>query len=193
MSKILLLLLVPAGLWAADEMTLYDLQAPATHSFEVRHDAAATTPGAAYFFDPLRPTSFKERATDRASGKPLTSSVVDGKTARASGSVDASTPDKTRFLRVALAVPVPKNAETRIRIDTTETDPAAYSENAAGLVFQQRLSVKRNLVILPKGYELTGSASPAIVSTGDDGRIRLSYLNDRDDQLSIRITARRLP
>jgi hypothetical protein len=38
-----------------------------------------------------------------------------------------------------------------------------------------------------------GSASPAIVSTDADGRVRLSFLNDRDDQLPVKITARRLP
>ena len=46
---------------------------------------------------------------------------------------------------------------------------------------------------MPKGYELVGSASPAIVSTDPDGRIRLSFLNDRDDQLPVRVTGRRLP
>ena len=46
---------------------------------------------------------------------------------------------------------------------------------------------------LPKGYELVGSASPGIVSTGPDGRVRVSFLNDRDDQLPVRITGRKLP
>jgi hypothetical protein len=38
-----------------------------------------------------------------------------------------------------------------------------------------------------------GCASPAIVSTGADGRVRVSFLNDRDDQLPVKIIARRLP
>jgi hypothetical protein len=61
------------------------------------------------------------------------------------------------------------------------------------LVFDRPLGIKRNVVILPAGWELVGSASPAIVSTETDGRIHLSFLNDRDDQLPVKITARRLP
>jgi len=46
-------------------------------------------------------------------------------------------------------------------------------------------------VVLPPGYELSASASPTILSTQPDGRLRLSFLNDRDDQLPVKITARR--
>jgi len=196
MSKTLLLLLLPcAALWAADEMTVYDLLGPATHSFDIIYDVSATTAGAAYFFNPIRPgsTASKERVFDRASGKSLNFSIVDGKTAKASDGVEAGTPDDERFLRVTLPGPVPTGAETRIRIYKTYTDAASYTETDTGLVFDRALGVKRNVVILPKGYELTGSASPAIISTDPDGRIRLSFLNDRDDQLPVHITARRLP
>jgi dUTPase len=49
------------------------------------------------------------------------------------------------------------------------------------------------VVVLPKGWELVECASPGIVSTDTDGRIRVSFLNDRDDQLPVKIVARRLP
>ena len=190
-----LLLLLCSALAAADEMTVYDLLAPATHSFDIIYDVSATKTGAAYFFNPIRPgsTASKERVIDRATGKPLAFTTVDGKAAKAAGGADAGVSDTAQFLRVTLLKPVPKGAETRIRIFKTYTDAASYTENGSGLVFDRPLGVKRNVVILPKGYELTGSASPAIVSTDADGRIRLSYLNDRDDQLPVRITARRLP
>jgi len=190
-----LLLLLCAPLPAADEMTVYDLLAPATHSFDIIYDVSATKAGAAYFFNPIRPgaTASRERVVDRATGKPLAFAIVDGKTAKAVGGAGASTSDSARFLRVTLLRPVPKGAETRIRIYKTYTDAASYTGDGSGLVFERPLGVKRNVVILPKGYELTGSASPAIVSTDTDGRIRLSFLNDRDDQLPVRITARRLP
>jgi len=61
------------------------------------------------------------------------------------------------------------------------------------LVFTRPLGIKRNVVLLPKGWELVECASPAIVSTDSDGRVRVSFLNDRDDQLPVKITARRLP
>jgi len=48
-------------------------------------------------------------------------------------------------------------------------------------------------VVLPAGYELIGSSVPSIVSTQPDGRVRISMLNDRDDQLPVKITGRKLP
>src|SRR5271157_1839993 len=189
MAKTLLLALLPCALFAADEMTVYDLLAPATHSFNIVYDVSATNEGAGYFFNPIRPGSIasKERVVDRATGKPLQFTIVDGKVAKASGGVDRTTPDDAQFLRVTLLKPVPKGAETRIRIYKTYTDAPSYYETAAGFVFERPLGIKRNIVIIPRGYELVGSASPAIVSTDPDGRIRLSFLNDRDDQLPVRV------
>jgi hypothetical protein len=85
-----------------------------------------------------------------------------------------------------------QGAETRIRIFKTYTDPPSYYESGDGFVFDRPLGIKRNVVVLPKGYELVGSASPAMVSTDADGRIRLSFLNDRNDQLPVRIVGRKV-
>ena len=191
----LLLLLAALPAWPADELTVYDLLAPGTHSFDIIYDVTATREGAPYFFNPIRPGSVatKERVIDRATGKPLEFSVVDGKTAKASGGVGARTTDDAQFLRVTLLRPVAKGAETRIRIYKTYTDAPSYYETPTGFVFDRPLGIKRNVVILPKGYELVGSASPAMVSMEADGRIRVSFLNDRDDQLPVKIVARRLP
>jgi hypothetical protein len=195
--KVLALLLAAAALplSAADELTVYDLLAPATHSFDIIYDVTAIREGAPYFFNPIRPgsTASKERVIDRATGKPLEFSVVDGKTAKASGFVSARTADDAQFLRVTLARPVPKGAETRIRIYKTYTDAPSYYETPTGFVFDRPLGIKRNVVILPKGYELIGSASPAMVSMDADGRVRVSFVNDRDDQLPVKITGRKLP
>jgi hypothetical protein len=191
----LLLLLAVLPVWAADELTVYDLLAPSTHSFDIIYDVTATREGAPYFFNPIRPGSIatKERVIDRATGKPLEWKTVDGKTAKAGGFVSPRTADDAEFLRVTLAKPVPKGGETRIRIYKTYTDPPSYHETADGFVFDRPLGIKRNVVILPKGYELIGSASPGMVSADPDGRIRVSFLNDRDDQLPVKITGRKLP
>jgi hypothetical protein len=193
--RILLFLLAALPLRAADEITVYDLLAPATHSFDIVYDVSATREGSPYYFNPIRPgsTASKERVIDRASGKPLEFTVVDGKTAKAGGFVNARTADDAEFLRVTLARPVPKGAESRIRIYKTYTDAPSYYETPTGFVFDRPLGIKRNVVILPKGYELVGSASPAMVSVDADGRIRVSFLNDRDDQLPVKITGRKLP
>jgi hypothetical protein len=195
MKLLVLLLTFAAVAPAADELTVYELLAPSTHSFDIVYDVTATREGAPYFFNPIRPGSVasKERVVDRATGRPLEWDVVDGKSAKASGLVGARTADEAQFLRVKLARPVPKNGESRIRIYKTYSDPPCYYEKDNGFVFDRPLGIKRNVVVLPSGYELVGSASPGMITTGADGRIRVSFLNDRDDQLPVRIVGRKLP
>ena len=184
-----------ASALAADEMTLYELLPPETHSFAITYDVTATREGAGLFFNPIRQgsTASKESAIDRATGKPLQFETVSGKDAKTSGLVSPKTADDALFLKVYLASPVPKNGERRIRIFKTYTDAPSYGLKDGLLVFERPLGIKRNVVVLPAGWELIGSASPGIVSTDPDGRVRVSFLNDRDDQLPVKITARRLP
>jgi hypothetical protein len=193
MRKLVLLLAI-SSVWAADDFTVYELLAPSTHSFDIIYDVTQTREGAPYFYNPIRQGSVatNERAIDLASGKALELEVVDGKTAKATGGVGARTADDAQYLRVKLLRPVPKGAETRIRIYKTYTDAPSYYEKDDGFVFDRPLGIKRNVVVLPKGYELTGSASPAMISTDPDGRLRLSFLNDRNDQLPVRIQGRKV-
>ena len=185
---------LPAPLFAADELTVYDLLAPETHKFAIIYDVSATEEGVPYYLNPIRRGSIaeKERVVDRATGRELKFDVITGKTAKAEGIGGRNAADDDEFLRVHLLKPVAKGSETRIRIYKTYTDAVSYSEKNGTLVWERPLGIKRNVVILPRGYELTGSASPGIVSTDPDGRIRLSFLNDRDDQLPVKITARRI-
>jgi hypothetical protein len=190
---VLLVLAVPA--LAADEFTLYELQAPETHEFAITYDVTATREGAQFFFNPIRPGSIatKERVIERSSGKALKFEVVNGKDARATNLIPQDTPDKAEFIKVHLPGPVPRGGETRIRIFKTYTDATSYVLTDGQLVFVRPLGIKRNVVLLPKGWELIECASPGIVSTDNDGRVRISFLNDRDDQLPVKIVARRLP
>jgi len=191
---ILILLLAVSGV-AGDEFTLYELLPPETHQFAITYDVTATHEGAQFFFNPIRPGSVasKERIIERTTGKELKFEVVSGKQAKPTGLVPPETKDEAQFIKVSLPAPVPKGGETRIRIYKTYTDAASYSVKDGQLVFDRPLGIKRNTVLLPAGWELIGSASPAIVSTDPDGRIRVSFLNDRDDQLPVKIFARRLP
>ena len=192
----LLLVLLGMPLWAADEFTLYELLPPETHSFAITYDVTQTKEGAAYFFNPIRrgSTATKERVIDRATGKELQFETVSGKDAKASGLVSPRTRDDDAFIRVRLAGPVPKGGEARIRIFKTYTDAPSYKLDEKGLlVFDRPMGIKRDEVVLPAGWELIGSASPGMVGTGADGRVHISFVNDRDDELPIKITARRLP
>jgi hypothetical protein len=190
---ILFLCGVPA--LAADEFTLYELLPPETHQFAITYDVSQSREGAPYFFNPVRPGSIvsKERVIDRRSGKELQFELVSGKDAKPTGLVSAKAADDAQFIKVHLPGPVPKGGETRIRIFKTYTDAKSYYVQDGQLIFDRPLGIKRNVVVLPAGWELVGSSSPAIVSTGPDGRIHLSFLNDRDDELPVKIVARRLP
>jgi hypothetical protein len=192
---VVLMLVLCASAGAADEFTLYELLPPETHQFAITYDVSATRPGAQFFFNPIRPgsTATKERVIERSTGKELQFEVVSGKEAKTTGLVPTETKDDAQFIRVHLPAPVPKGGETRIRIFKTYTDAPSYYLKDEQLVFERPLGIKRNVVVLPKGWELIGSASPAIVSTDADGRVHVSFLNDRDDQLPVKIIARRLP
>jgi hypothetical protein len=184
---------VPA--FAADDYTLYELLQPETHQFAITYDVTVTREGAKYFFNPIRPgsTATKERVIERASGKDLKFETVTGKDAKLTGEVSPRTPDEDLFLKVTLPGPVPHGGQARIRIFKTYTDAPSYDIKNGLLVFDRPLGIKRNTVVLPAGWELIASASPAIVNIDSDGRTHLSFLNDRDDQLPVKITARRLP
>src|SRR5712692_7562885 len=180
---------------AADEFTLYELLAPETHQFAITYDVTQAREGAELFFNPIRPGSIasKERVIARATGKDLQFEVVSGKEAKSSGLISEKTADDAQFIRVHLPGAVSKGGQTRIRIIKTYTDAASYGIKDGQLVFERPLGIKRNVVVLPKGWEVVGCASPGIISTDADGRVRVSFLNDRDDQLRVKIVGRRLP
>jgi hypothetical protein len=189
------LLLLALSASASDEFTLYELLPPETHQFAITYDVTATREGAQFFFNPIRPgsTASKERIIERSTGKELKFEVASGKDAKTTGLVPAQTKDDAQFIKVYLPAPVAKGGETRLRIFKTYTDPPSYYVKDGQLIFDRPLGIKRNMIVLPVGWELIASASPGIVSTGSDGRVRISFVNDRDDQLPVRITARRLP
>jgi hypothetical protein len=188
-------LLLAAAALADDEVTLYELLPPDTHQFAIVYDVSQTREGAEFFFNPIRAGSVasKERVLARATGKDLPFEVVSGKEAKTGGLVSPKTADDAQFIRVKLPGPVPKGGETRIRILKTYTDAASYFVKDGQLVFTRPLGIKRNIIVLPKGWELIECASPGIVSTDPDGRVRVSFVNDRDDQLPVTLVARRLP
>ena len=189
------LLIVGVAAHAADEITVYDLLAPETHQFAIVYDVTATHEGAPFYFNPIRQGAIatKERVLERSTGKELKFEVVGGKEAKATGWASPRASDDMQYIQVYLPGPVPKNGETRIRILKTYTDAKSYFAKGDELIFDRPFGIRRNVVVLPAGWELIACASPGIVSTQADGRVKLSFVNDRDDQLPVKITARRLP
>ncbi len=175
----------------ADGYTRYELLTPGSAKFRILYEISATTPGAVTYFNPIRAGSIAtdERVFDRATGKPLQWEVVDGSVA-ASGGVDGADP-AGQFIRVKLARPVPTGGgEARLLIDKTYEDPKSYFVGNGRLVFERSLGVKRNAVVLPKGYELVSSSYPVQVLQEQDGRTLLSFWNTTPAPAPLRIVAR---
>jgi hypothetical protein len=190
----LLLLFKPAFLAADDILTQYELLAPESHQFAIRYDVSALEPGSTVYFNIIRPGSeaTEERVVDRASGKEIKFEMSTGKEAKAAGQAEPETEDNTPFIKVLLPRPVPKNGEFRLRIFKTYKDAKSYFQQGDEIIFDRSLSIKRNTIVLPPGYELVGSTVPVMVSTETDGRVKVSLVNDRDDEIAVRIAGRKI-
>ncbi len=122
------------------------------------------------------------------SGKPLLWKIVDGKTAKANGHAYAR--DEGEYLMVELARPVPEGGQARIRIDKTYQDTNSYYFENGDYVFDRSLGIKRNAIVLPPLYELTGANYPVQVAQEADGRIRVSFMNDGEDGVNLKVRFR---
>jgi len=195
-SWVLAGVVVLAGSAAADdEFTLYELLAPDSHRFAITYDVTTSKEGDRFFLNPIRPGSVAsdERVVDQATGRPLKFEVTNGKQARAAGLTRETVKDEDQFLKVELSGPVPKDGERRIRIFKTYTDAKSYFAEGDRIVFDRPLFIRRNAVVLPAGYELVSTSVPGVASLEKDGRAKVSFVNDRDDALPVKIVGRRLP
>jgi hypothetical protein len=176
-----------------DEYTRYELLAPETASFRILYDVTAVTPGARYFFNPIRKGSVArdESVIDVASGAALEFVLVSGTAARGAGETDAD--PETEYIRVHLKAPVPEGGETRIRIDKTYEDKKSYFREGELIVFDRPLSIRKNSVVLPPGYELSSLNVPSQILTEPDGRIQLSFINTYPGPAGLVLKARPLP
>ncbi|MBI3792342.1 MAG: hypothetical protein HY275_15885 [Gemmatimonadetes bacterium] len=162
----------------ADAYTRYELLAPGSAKFKIIYEVTAVTPGAAYYFNPIRQGSVAsdESVFDRATGKPLPFTEVGAAEARAAGlRVGDST---QRYIRVTLPRAVPANGgESRVLIIKTYYDTTSYKTSGDTVTFTRPLGIKRNAVVLPPGYELLTSTYPAQVLQEADGRVGISFWN----------------
>ncbi len=144
-----------------DEYVRYDLSAPATSTFRVMYEVSATTEGATRYVDPIAPGTVVTQvvATDVMSGEPL-------RVSRTAAS-----------LSIALARPVPKGGQGRIRIEKTVKDARGYALAKGDGVFTQALGSRRGHLVLPPGFELIGCNMPSQVLSEIDGRIGVAFMN----------------
>ncbi len=177
----------------ADDYTRYELLEPESQSFRIIYDVSGTTAGAGYFFNSIRVGSSPtvHGVTDQKTGRPLEWALVSGTDAQAAGHARAN-PDG-QYIQVTLARAVPEGGEARVRIDKTYRDTASYFRDGNEIVFSRTLGIKRNSVVLPLGYELTGANYPSQVVMEQDGRLKVSFMNRGRVGVPFEVRARLLP
>lgn len=160
-----------------DDYTRYELLAPDTQSFRILYEVTATTPGARFYFNTIRPGSeaSDEQVWDMATGAELKWEVVNGAQAQREGHPAADA--KTDYIKVHLARPVPDGGQARIRIDKTYKDAKSYFRDGDAIVFDRSLGIRRNSVVLPPGYRIERVNVPSQIRTEPDGRLMVSFMN----------------
>jgi hypothetical protein len=161
-----------------DEYTRYELLEPESASFKIYYEVTATTPGAKFFYNPIRKGSVAsdESVYDPMSGKPLEFAVVTGEEARKDPLMSRAD-EGMDYIKVTLARPVPEGGQGRVVIIKTYKDPKSYYLDGKAIVFNRPLGIKRNKVVLPAGYELVDCTVPSQILTEKDGRIAISFMH----------------
>ncbi len=174
-----------------DEYTRYELLAPESASFKIYYEVTATTPGAKFYYNPVRKGSIAsdESVFDSMTGAPLHFEVVSGEEARKDPLMSDADAD-TKFIKISLARPVPAEGQGRILILKTYKDGKSYYREADAIVFNRPLGIKRNKIILPAGYELVGCNVPSQILPEPDGRIAVSFLNAGPGEASLILRAK---
>jgi hypothetical protein len=161
-----------------DEYTRYELLSPESASFAIRYEVTATTAGAKYYFNPIRKGSVAsgESVVDVMTGAQLQFEVVSGPDA-VQDPLMKGEDSSVDYIKVHLARPVPPEGQARLLILKTYKDPKSYYREGDAIVFKRPLSIPRNSVVLPSGYELVGCNVPSQVLAESGGRIAISFLN----------------
>ncbi len=174
-----------------DEYTRYELLSPESASFAIRYEVTAATAGATYYFNPIRKGSIAsgESVLDVMTGQPLKFEVVSGEEA-VKDSLMKGEDTSVDYIKVSLARPVALEGQARLLILKTYKDAKSYYRHEDTIVFDRSLSIPRNSVVLPAGYELVGCNVPSQVLAEPDGRIAISFLNSSGDEAPLVVKAK---
>jgi hypothetical protein len=164
---------LPVGERAADfSKTLFDLGDPGAHEVRIEHQYVETMvgPRAAPMFL-TRHALIDLRALDMDTGRTI-----------------VPMQEGTR-VALSLAMPLGSGIETtHIRVTGVERDPA-YRLDGGHLVWETTLHEPRSVILLPAGWHLISLSTPAIVSTGRDGRVVIRLANPRAEPVGLALKA----
>jgi hypothetical protein len=176
-----------------DREIVYFLQPPETSAFDLYHDYTESRPGVGRYLNVVRTGSrvSNPSAFVLDTGDPLTTRTLKGdQITRAA--IDIGAPVTPESEVVVIDFIPPKAGESvRLRISETYTDPARYRLVGDLLVWDRAFGRPANAMLLPTGWYLTNCSVPTTVALADDGRVRLDFVNPRNDEISVLVTARR--
>jgi hypothetical protein len=177
-----------------DREIVYFPNDPATHSFSLYHDYTESRPGVGHYFNVVRAgsTVSNPSAVLLDTGEPLKVETITGAELKKRG-LDAGEPvaDTTQIVVIGFP-PIKEGQSARLRITETYTDPGRYQLDGDELVWDRAFGRPRNSVVLPAGWTVVASAIPGTITEDSDGRQRLYFENNRNDEIQALIRARRI-
>lgn len=176
-----------------DRTIVYYLNGPETHSFDLYHDYTESKEGEHQYVNVVRKgsTSSKPSARILDTGEALKVETLKGdEITREKIDIGEPVGPDSEIVLVRYP-PVKKGESVRLRISETYTDHVSYRIDGGELRFDRSLGRPRNAVVLPAGWYLTASSIPATISETADGRIRLDFVNPRNDDIAVLIRAAR--
>jgi hypothetical protein len=176
-----------------DREIVYFLQPAETHSFYLYHDYTESRPGIDRYLNVVRAGSTASGPSARIldTGETLQVETRKGADLLKAGLEEGEEVKPEDDVVVIHFSAVKPGGSTRLRIAETYTDAKSYGLKGDELVFDRTFGRPRNSVVLPAGWYLTASSIPAMVSETADGRIRLDFVNPRNDEIAVLIKARR--
>jgi hypothetical protein len=177
-----------------DREIVYFPNDPSTHSFSLYHDYTESRPGVGHYFNIVRAGSSVSNpsAVLLDTGEPLKVETLSGAELKKRG-LDAGEPVDGTTQIVVISFPVIKSGQSaRLRITETYTDPNRYLLEGDELVWDRAFGRPRNTVVLPAGWTVVASSIPSTITPDPDGRQRLSFENNRNDDIQVLIRARRV-
>jgi hypothetical protein len=176
-----------------DREIVYFPNDPATHSFNLFHDYTEARPGVGHYFNVVRAgsTVSNPSAVLLDTGEPLKVETLTGAELKKRG-LDAGEPVADTTAIVVISFPAIKNGQSaRLRITETYTDQNRYFLDGDELVWDRAFGRPRNTVVLPSGWTVVASSIPSTIAQDPDGRQRLYFENNRNDEIQVLIRARR--
>ena len=176
-----------------DREIVYYPNDPSTHSFNLYHDYTESRPGIAHYFNVVRAGSSVSNpsAVLLDTGEALKVETISGAELKKRG-LDAGEPVTDSTQIVVINFPAVKQGQSvRLRITETYTDANRYTLDGEELVWDRAFGRPRNSVVLPAGWTVVASSTPGVISQDPDGRQRLYFENNRNDDIQVLIRARK--